>query len=659
MAKKNEIPPQMTALPTPAKVLDVQSLISSFAKSRHFDEARALLSMSAPEAAVGKLDGWLSDVTSWSRYAGHDLGSGLGWAQSLIDLGADPFAHAGSPEKYDYSASFFETIVMAGFWGYAKKLAFASEDNEAKSRLAFDRLSKKPSGMGRDIFRTSLCVQGAEMVEMALNLGLDPNAADGYEPWFFKAKDAETLKVFAKAGADFSKKNGMGMTLGEALATREPAKARQAMLEAYREVGAADSSDAAAHIKALVSLSATASYKELSAQAKSCSVKLTDVKDSAGDNLLALALKKANWGLALDLSAKGFSFADKGPSGLPVACEVLFASAPYSKSRKATDAMMERESKCIKAALTALGCSQDSESGKPWLELSIEKKLGESFAFSTMRFWFEFEPLAQQGERPLWARLADLGQNPWTVRLTAQERSKESWCDEKLGGLMSYLLLASLPTTFVSSDHEWKYEDGLKKITQNYSFGKGDFELLAKLHSSSQWVDSIEKLDDMGRSNDSNSYGLGVARERLMRAAKSWAHFTRQIKTDAFDVQMITDALLRGTREKAGKGPSYKAWEMLEEFGMLLYERHPEKFGSFFMDVLTEQNSQAMKWAQKLWSMNADKDQIQKFTIPEQHRLLSEPGLVGAGLANHPIWRSIEEHLVALSIKPISPTRRL
>lgn len=657
MAKKIEIPPQLAALPGPAKALDAQSLISSFAKSRHFDEARALLSMSGEGASTGKLDGWLSELASWARYAGHDLASGLGWAQALIDLGANPFAHEGDPAKYDYSASFFETIVSAGFWGYAKKLAFSSQENEAKSRLAFDRLSKSPTRMAKDSFLTSLCAQGAEMVEMALNLGMDPNAADGYEPWFFKAKDAETLKAFAKGGADFSKKNGMGMTLGEALATREPAKARQAMLEAYREVGAAESSDAAAHIKALATLSATASYKEMSAQAKSCSIKLTDVKDSMGHNLLALALQKANWGLALDLSAQGFSFADKGPAGLPVACEALFASAPYSKSRKTTDAMMERESRCLKAAVEALGVSKDPESGKPWLELSIEKKLGQSFAYSTLRAWFEFEPLAEQGERPLWARLADLGQNPWTVRLTAQERSKESWFDEKLGGLMSYLLLASLPTTYVARDQEWKYEDGFKKITQNFSYGKGDFELLAKLNSTSQWVDSIQRIDDLGRSNDLSSYAHGVARERLMRAAKSWAYVARQMKIDAFDVQEISDALLSGTRPKAGKGSSYKAWETLEEFGMLLYECHPEKFGSFFMDVLTEQNTQAIKLAQTLWNMNATK--TQKFTIPEQHRLLSEPGLVGSVLANHPLWRSIEVHLVTLSVKPVSPTRRL
>jgi hypothetical protein len=648
------------ALPAAMLPVELTDVLRRLVKSRYFVDSMAVAELLGKEKLRPMAQEFLVDLGSHVSYgmsfSAEEAGKPLAWGQKLIEWGADPFLHQGSEADYTYKKSFFEMVVKGGYWAYAGLLVASDPDGVEKSKAAFDRMNVSESprryssvvaGQACAPTRAQeiLAQSGAKALALGFKSGMDPNTVVLGQPWMFSSIDAPSLQAFIDAGANPTARNGQGHTLSEAIASREPSRARQELLSLARKVQSGENAGdkPAATREALALAKAGSAHREVHKAARAAGMELRDIKSENGMPMLGVAIESGNWGLVGEMLKTGADPKQLTPSGFPVAAMVLSSTASASRS-STSSAKLVKARDCMDALIDSLDFSWRSEQGEPLLEAFCKSKHSQGplhIPYEALSRWIKKEPL--DATNPLWHRLHLLGESPWVVRSCAEQRPDEPWHMGKLM-LMELLLMGSLPKISSYGERSWDTENGLGKFFQRCSSGEGARARMERICAPEQWEAAFSAYWKAARENKSD-YQCEELATRVVTALEYWVGLAAKLDLEPFDMQRLSQSVTQGWQPGAdGSSPRVNAGEAIHIFGNKICALMPYKAGGLLLDILDVQRSSAIEVGYRIWRF-CQKEKV-KLALPESHPLFSEPGRVGAELANHIVWRQIEEHLV-------------
>ena len=636
----------------PSQLVEV---VARLARSHDYAEALAIANLMGAQSMAPLAQEMLSELggslSYGLRYSHSTQGKSLAWAAKLMEWGAMPFAHEGMPGESGYKKSFFEKIVAGGYWAYAGLLVEADPDGAALAGSAFARIGQAERRRWFDEKSQSTTAQellaqaGAKALGVGFKAGMDPKGKARGQPWIFSCVDADSLRAFVQAGADPSERNSLGQTLSESIAARAPSRARQDLLSLARQVQSTESGGdkASAEREALALARAGSGAREVVKAAKAAGLEIRDIKSTDGMPMLGVAIEAGNWGLVADLLKNGADARASTPQGFPLSALIL-AGGSYTNLHS-SGAKLTKAKECVAQLIDGIDFSWRDADGSPLLEAFAKTRAGAQGSairldYDSMSRWVKREPI--DAANPLWARLDALGQDAWAIRTCAEKRPEEPW---SAGGrmLMELLLTGDLPTGM--GRESWSVDNGLGKFLQCAGMGEGARERMERICAPEQWEAAFAAFWSGAGQRGGSDYKKQEMAKRLESAMEYWVSIADKLGMEAFDMGRLSKSLTSGWAAGAnGEPPPVNAGEWVERFAKKICSRLPYKAGALLLDILDQPGRAPIEVGYRVWR-HCQEEKI-KLALPESHPLLSEPGRVGTELANHPVWRQLEEHLV-------------
>lgn len=651
MAKRNE------------KEYDGASRMPASMEPKELDLVEALSEAAARESAHAlALLGWLGDALTQDQLndlaracgAGGRLANeerapeALAVIEELINQGADPFCFKGEPGARDYEPSALEGLIRAKLWVYARAIVERSgEGGWALAKSAMERMDKNEAWRRCEPRSLTLAAEsGHRGVAFALSCGRDPNELVNGQPWIFSASDGQSVLSLAQAGASLRATGKGELSLEQSFAQKSAGKERQSLLEALAAASAsavgqlAPSQEQA--IKSLAQLAGDAVYAEMERVASLAEVSLASAKTESGETLLGLALLNGNWPLAADLMTLGGAdpAAPSRYPGVPVGALALWATPGNAKFEKS---MAKRQQECFALAFAGIDHQWRDEAGEGLLERASKAKVDNRTdgALSPGR-WRESAAMALLREvpldpqRPLWARLAKMGQSPALVAFAAAER-EEPW---ELGaeGLLATLAVKVYDDSYGRQTF-WG-ESALSGLTRGASSKKS-----SQLVTPSQWALAFEALWDLAakqeRANAEAPPNHRPAQKDTRAVGELSAVFGRlgalgnSSKEVSERARLLCDLALDGWEPRRGLGEA-RAEALIESFCVGVIARSREIAPELALDVLSRGTPAAARVAD---AMLKERPEIAELLDLSHPLLAKEPG---EAVSSSALWASAQ-----------------
>lgn len=662
--------PSRAAMP---RGLEPKSLLEVFeqrARNRDYRAALALAPAMGEEWMRSNAQSLMRDCSKALSYqmSGVDFDL-LGWMEKLRGWGADPFLGpqvergrepwSGGPES-----SVFKHLCEGGYWAYASSLALEDEDSKARAKAVLDRENDYAvsfEGYLRDPKKIAqgtrvqkrMAEGGAAALKLGFELGFEVDCVVDGSPWIFLCHDVASVEAFAKAGVDSTAKNKLGQGLLEVFAALPAAKQRQQMVAAARSaVGLASEaslrSDPDRGLREVLQLARKASWREVCAAAKEAHLDPLKIRDPSGLPILAVAIDNANFGLASDAVKAGADPQEvAGNPPLPVA---LRAMASAGASGSLSPAKREKMATLACSLLEKIDFSWRDAQGRRVLEAFAAAFPNRTPSLVAMVKWAELEPLDPSD--PLWARATRACADTYAVRAFARSRPSEPWMTPGLG-LMEHLLAQGFSEARFSN--EWSRE--LEGFISNLSLGPSGVQNLTKLCVPEQWERAIERfwregVENIARGKDKRFLSMG---RELLGAMKTWSAYAARTEVQAFDMERMCKSIASAWQVVGGLAAPRNVDEQVVELGSFLCKAYPHQAGRLVLDILSTGRPAALGCAAAIW--RRAREEGVDLRVPESHPFYETPDVLSSEVANHPMWREIEQAVVARASKSASKAR--
>lgn len=218
---------------------------------------------------------------------------------------------------------------------------------------------------------------------------------------------------------------------------------------------------------------------------------------------------------------------------------------------------------------------------------------------------------------------------------------------------MERLLCGGLAGRFGKSS--WDSDNCVGQFLQGQGRGEGAKERMERFCAPEQWEAAMDAVWSRARSHEGSSYQTQEMGERLFSAMEYWMELSTKLGMEPFDMDRLSKGLLRGWEAAVlGGSSAAEVARIAEKITKMACSKKPASAGGLLLDLLDRQGQSEVIAAQRVWIHCAEAKA--KLALPESHPLLSEPGRVGERLANHPLWREIEEHVIE---RASAPARRV
>lgn len=660
MAQKKKIEPSAaSAMPETIKAMSVEALFDSLVKEHNFKAAYSLVDILGEELIKSKAPVLLEDLVQWTRWGGSMFGDRsmmLDWGEKLMSWGADPFAFTPKTDKEPKKPSYFEVLVRGGFWAYATSMAKSSPEameqaQQVAIRINQRELSWKNQSETTTELQEKMIEEGADALSFGFTIGLDPNVMVRGQPWVFSCKNVEMLRQFVKAGVNAAAKNSRGQTMSEAFASIEGSRARQEMQDEARRAQnlSATPLDPASSSREAFALARAGSWREIKKAAKGGDLNPLTMKNPEGGSLLAVAIGNSNWVLVGELLAAGADPRELTPVGqaaLPTVARAFGVGDNYFfSSLKATAAKLTQASLVREELMKSVDYSWRDAKGQNLLE-AFKEVMPKNERFNNNFVWRWLKGVPLDPSRPLWSRVGTLLEDSSLARRCAAERRSEPWMDGDKS-LMGFLLMSDAPDGYVRSRDEWKYQNEFKRFIESIAYGEARCEALECIFAPEQWEGALRDYWTLSTDPKCSREKIAAIAERF-ELAMTWRIQTAKNDKleEPFDFDRIGKAIVAGYAVRVLQGGKAVDCErVIRDLGTKLCLAYPEKAGAVLLDILGAQTSKSTEIGYAIWTHC--KDHEMNLILPESHPIMEKSGGLLPELANHPIWREIEESVVA------------
>lgn len=143
--------------------------------------------------------------------------------------------------------------------------------------------------------------------------------------------------------------------------------------------------------------------------------------------------------------------------------------------------------------------------------------------------------------------------------------------------------------------------------------------------------------------------------ERMAKAIGEWADCAKKWEIDdPFDFARMGRSLVAGWDIRPDGSRALRAGPAIEKLATLLCVKFPDRAGVVLLDVLAAQTESSAKVGHAIWRRALEAGA--QVSLPDAHPIFEKAGGLAPELANHPIWREIEELVVA---KAASSARKI